>query len=65
MWQDFMARVLKETKVTERFPEHDLRAKCASDAGSLEHTRALLSHADGRLTERIYRRKPERVKPIR
>jgi integrase len=65
MWQDFMARVLKETKVTERFTEHDLRAKCASDAESLEHARALLSHADGRLTERIYRRKPERVKPLR
>jgi integrase len=65
MWQDFMARILKETKVTERFTEHDLRAKCASDAESLEHARALLSHADGRLTERIYRRKPERVKPLR
>jgi len=39
MWQDFMARVLRETKVTERFTEHDLRAKCASDAGSLEHAR--------------------------
>lgn len=31
MWGRFMDRVLKETKVTERFTEHDLRAKCASD----------------------------------
>jgi hypothetical protein len=38
--------VLKETKVTERFTEHDLRAKCAPDGESLEHARALLSHAD-------------------
>lgn len=41
MWQRFVDRVLKETKVTERFTEHDLRAKCASDAETLEHARAL------------------------
>jgi integrase len=65
MWGRFMDRVLRETKVTERFTEHDLRAKCASDAESLEHARALLSHADARTIEAIYRRKPERVKPLR
>ena len=61
----FMDRVLAETKVSDRFTEHDLRAKCASDADSLEHARALLSHADARTTEAIYRRKPERVKPLK
>lgn len=65
MWQRFMDRVLKETEVKERFTEHDLRAKAASDAASLEHARALLSHADSRITERVYRRKPEKVHPIR
>jgi integrase len=65
MWKNFMTRVKKETKVTEHFTEHDLRAKCASDADTLEHAKALLSHADGKTTERIYRRKPERVKPLR
>lgn len=64
MWQRFMDRVLKDTKVKERFTEHDLRAKCASDAPSLEHARALLSHADARTTEAIYRRKLEVVKPL-
>ena len=64
MWQRFMDRVLAETKVTQRFTEHDLRAKCASDAESLEHARALLSHADARTTDAIYRRKPERVRPL-
>lgn len=63
MWQRFMERVLTETKVTESFTEHDLRAKCASDADSLEHARALLSHVDTRTTNRIYRRKAERVRP--
>jgi integrase len=65
MWRNFMDRVLEETKVKEHFTEHDLRAKCASDAETLEHARALLAHADGKVTERIYRRKPERVKPLR
>lgn len=65
MWQRFMARVLTDTKVTEKFTEHDLRAKCASDAESLAHARALLSHADERTTNAIYRRKPERVKPLK
>lgn len=65
MWQRFMERILDETKVEERFTEHDLRAKAASDAGSIEHARALLSHADSKITERVYRRKPERVKPLR
>ena len=65
MWQRFMDRVLAETKVKARFTEHDLRAKCASDAESLEHARALLSHADARTTQAIYRRKPERVRAPR
>lgn len=65
MWQRFMDRVIAETKVEERFTEHDLRAKCASDAETLEHARALLAHTDGRTTERVYRRKPERVRPLR
>jgi integrase len=65
MWQRYMTRILKETKVTERFTEHDLRAKCASDAQTLDHARALLAHADSRLTQRVYRRRPERVKPLR
>lgn len=65
MWRGFSERVLTETKVEEKFTEHDLRAKCASDALTLEHARSLLSHADSKITERVYRRKPERVKPLR
>lgn len=64
MWQNFMKRVMAETEVKEHFTQHDLRAKCASDAETLDHARALLSHADIRTTERVYRRKPERVKPL-
>lgn len=63
LWQRFMRKVIKETAVQERFTEHDLRAKCASDLSSLEHAQALLTHSDSALTKRVYRRKPERVKP--
>lgn len=65
MWQRFSERVLEETTVKEQFTEHDFRAKVASDALTLEHARALLSHADSRTTERIYRRKAEVVNPLR
>lgn len=65
LWRNFIARVMKETKVSERFKDTDLRAKCASDAKTLEHARQLLAHADGKITERVYRRRPEFVKPLR
>lgn len=65
MWQRFMARLLKDTKIKERFTEHDLRAKCASDAESLGRAQQLLGHADSKITERVYRRKPEIVRPLR
>lgn len=56
---------VEETKVTERFTEHDLRAKVGSDAESLEHAKQLLAHSDSRLTERVYRRRPETIKLTR
>jgi integrase len=61
IWSGFMRRLLTETKVSERFTEHDLRAKVACDAPTLEHARGLLSHADARMTARYRDRKPERV----
>jgi integrase len=65
LWRGFMARVLAETKVEQRFTEHDLRAKCASDAQTLEHAQQLLSHADSKITQRVYRRKAQLVEPLR
>ncbi len=60
MWQRFMSRLLAETKITE----HDLRGKVGSDAESLERARQLLGHADSKITERVYRRKPELIRPL-
>lgn len=64
MWQRFFERVKAETEVKEHFTEHDLRAKCASDAPSLERARQLLAHADSRVTDRVYRRRPEMIEPL-
>jgi len=30
VWKRFVARLLKETKIDQRFTEHDLPAKCVS-----------------------------------
>lgn len=65
IWRRFMTRVENETKVKTRFTDHDLRAKCASDAESLEHARQMLAHADSKTTNRFYRRRPERVQTSR
>jgi hypothetical protein len=59
-----MTRVLDESKVDEKSPGTSC-ATCASDAQWPEHARSLLAHADSKITERVYRRKPKRVRPIR
>lgn len=64
MWQRFMIRVLDETKVTERFTEHDIRAKVGSDAESPERAQSLLTHDNVGITKRSYRRRAEIVAPL-
>ena len=64
LWQRYMRALVKAKKIA-RFTERDLRAKCATDAESLEHAQKLLAHANSATTKRIYRRKPERVQPLR
>jgi integrase len=65
MWQRFMARLLSETTVKDRFTEHDLRAKAASDTDSLERAKELLTHSNSNITRRVYRRKPEVIRPTK
>lgn len=60
-WRTFMKNALSKTGLENKFTEHDLRAKAASDSESLEFARALLDHATGKMTDR-YRRKKEKVK---
>ena len=44
---------------------HDLRGKAGSDVETQGDAQRLLGHADGKVTARHYRRKPDRVKPVR
>lgn len=64
-WQRFMDRVLAETKVSERFTEHDIRAKTGSDSESKEQAQALLTHDSVATTIRAYRRQAEKVRPLK
>lgn len=65
MWQRFMKRLLEETKVKDRFTEHDLRAKAGSDAIDDNYAQKLLTHSNLSLTKRTYRRKIEIINPIK
>lgn len=64
IWQRFMRKALEKTNLKERFTEHDLRAKVASDLKS-EHARQLLGHTNIEITNRVYRRKAEKVRPTK
>ncbi len=71
-WRKIMAKALKETKLSTRFQEKDIRAKTATDADADadadddgQDATSILGHEDSRTT-RIYLRgkKIKRVKPL-
>jgi integrase len=64
IWQRFMARALKLTALKEKFTEHDLRAKVASDL-EISHAQMLLGHSNSEITERVYRRKSVEIRPAK
>jgi integrase len=62
VWKRFMDRVLKETKVTERFAERDIRAKVGSDAETVEKAAHILGSSSPRIVRKHYRRKPDIIR---
>lgn len=62
-WHRQMRSALKNGVLQERFREHDIRAKSASDT-SRDQASELLAHLDARTTQKYYRRKPEIVRPL-
>jgi integrase len=64
LWQRYMDKVLRDTPVTDRFQERDLRAKVASDSATLAEASERLGHSDTAITRRVYRRKPVVVSPL-
>lgn len=56
-WQRAMIKTFPNK--VDRFTFHDIRAKSLSDAKNLEEARVRAGHADGKITQEIYRRRPE------
>lgn len=61
-WQRIMPGLAASGELESRFTLHDLKAKGISDTGE-EERRAGAGHMDGRITERVYNRKLQPVKP--
>lgn len=59
IWQRLMVRA-----EVARFTFHDLRAKSLSDEPDLQEASERAAHADARVTDRVYRRRPRRVKAL-
>lgn len=59
-WQRLMRECLVEGIVSERFTFHDIRAKAGSD----DDDGRLLGHMSEATRRRVYRRKPEKFKPV-
>tara|TARA_R110000851_G_scaffold24091_5_gene69923 strand:- start:114 stop:758 length:645 start_codon:yes stop_codon:yes gene_type:complete len=65
IWRRSMVKALDETKLIERFTEHDLRAKVGSDVESDIDAQKLLAHSDAATTRKHYRRRGATVTPAR
>lgn len=65
IWGRTMKKALQSGLIETPFTFHDIRAKSASDAKNKADASALLGHADMRITERIYNRKANVVRPIK
>ena len=62
LWHPAMRRYLDSNPGAERFREHDLRAKVASDSGDLTLAQERLGHQTNDVTQRVYMRKPRHVR---
>ncbi len=63
IWQRKMRAALVDGVIKERFRDHDIRAKTASDA-ELDHAFKLLGHGDIKVTQQHYDRKARTVMPL-
>jgi integrase len=64
MWQRVMVKAMASGALQQRFTEHDLRAKAATDCDSLIEAFELCGHSSMSTTKRIYRRGYAHVKPV-
>lgn len=65
IWRRSMDRALEQTRLAEKFTEHDIRAKVGSDANSDLEAQKLLAHSNAALTVKHYRRRGVVVDPAK
>ena len=65
IWQRKMKKALSDGILKERFRDHDIRAKSASDIKDINDASSLLAHTNTKTTQQHYRRKTPIVKPLR
>ena len=63
IWQRRMVKFAKAG--SERFTEHDLRAKVGSDEESVAEAQKMLNHSSAEMTKKVYRRKGEVITPAK
>lgn len=64
-WQRAMRKALAETSLEEKFTEHDLCSKTASDLDTVEEAAQIRGHTNTKTTRENYRVKPEIVLPFK
>lgn len=64
IWQSYKNKALMNGLLDESFQERDIRAKTASDIGSLSDAKLLLGHESDKTTAKYYSRLPTSVKPL-
>ncbi len=65
LWRVARAKAAEDHPQLANITLHDFRAKAGSDMADERDAQALLTHADGKVTRRHYRRKAAVVKPVR
>lgn len=65
LWQRLMSKATNGDEGIDHFQFRDLRRKSASDTVNLDVAQRRLGHASSAITERVYRVKPNKVKPLR
>lgn len=65
LWKLIRNKAIKTGRLTESFTFHDLRAKSASDSGSLQAAYERLGHSSPSMTRQVYDRGVRVVTPLR
>lgn len=65
LWDRWRRRALAAKVIVQNFNDTDIRAASSADVESLEEAARLLGHASPQTTQRHYRRRPAKVRPIR